>query len=180
MLDLCAAPGGKTLTLAMQMADHGEVVACDVSAERLARVTANVVRLGLRCVRTCVVSQTAAENLGTFDRAIADVPCTNTGVIALRPEARLGRLDAKLAGLIPLQRAILVRAASQVRPGGGLVYSTCSLEPEENEQQVAWFLAAHPAWRLDGQVTTLPGWGPRLADWRDGGYAARLLRRGAD
>lgn len=201
VLDLCAAPGGKSLVLALDMEDRGEVVACDTAPERLARVRANAERLGLTCVRTQLLdpSATGAEASaaagssvlaatsssessacgprwdGTFDAALVDVPCSNTGVIARRPEARLGLTARKLESLVTLQGQLLRQAAGFVRPGGRLVYSTCSIEPAENEQIVAGFLSENRGWRLDVQETTLPTWGPRPAGWRDGGYFARLM-----
>jgi len=178
VLDLCAAPGGKSMALALQMQDRGEIVACDVSPQRLERVQENTRRLGLSCIRTHVLPAAIPRErpaLGTFDAALVDVPCTNTGVIARRPEARLSFSAHKLRALLAPQRDLLRLAATHVRPGGRLVYSTCSLEPEENERQVEQFLAEHPDWSLDHQETTLPRWGPRLADWHDGGFAARLV-----
>ena len=175
VLDLCAAPGGKSIVLAQQMQDRGEVLACDVSEARLARVRENVDRLGLKCVRIGPPPSAAAD---PFDGALVDVPCSNTAVIARRPEARLGFTEKKLRSLVTVQRDLIAVAARYVRPGGRLVYSTCSLEPEENEQVVAWFLAQQPNWRVDTQQTTLPAWGPRPADWHDGGFAARLVHAG--
>jgi len=180
VLDLCAAPGGKSVVLAQEMGDRGEVLACDASPDRLLRVRDNIRRLRLTCVRTHLIQTSDASDADlrrTFDAAIVDVPCTNTGVIARRPEARLGLTTRKLASLVALQRALLGRAAACVRPGGRLVYSTCSLEPEENEQLVAAFLSENPAWELLLTRCTLPAWGPRLSDWRDGGFAALLVRR---
>ena len=179
VLDLCAAPGGKSVALALAMDDRGVVVACDTVPERLKRVSENVARLGLSCVRTRVTTPAGVEPLAEgepFDAAFVDVPCANTGVIARRPEARLGLTAQKLDSLVKVQQVLLRKAAHAVRPGGRVVYSTCSLEPPENEQVVAAFLAANPTWRLDATETTLPAWGPRPADWRDGGYFARLLR----
>ena len=176
VLDLCAAPGGKSVALAIDMQDQGEVVACDSSPDRLARVQENVERLGLTCVRTCPPPTDSSSDLGHFDAALADVPCSNTGVIARRPEARLGLTPEKLQSLLPVQQELLRTAARHVKPGGRLVYSTCSLEAEENERQVEAFLAEHADWSFDCQQTTLPAWGARLTDWRDGGYAARLIR----
>ncbi len=180
LLDFCAAPGGKSIVLAQQVGDRGEVLACDISRERLRRITANARRLGLTRIRTHLMqipdvsdSDPACE----FDGALVDVPCSNTGVIARRPEARLGLTAAKLESLVGLQAALLRRAAAGVRPGGRLVYSTCSIEPEENEQIVEQFLAQYAEWKqLDARLT-LPAWGPRLSDWRDGGFAALLTRR---
>jgi 16S rRNA (cytosine967-C5)-methyltransferase len=175
ILDLCAAPGGKSLALALDMQDRGEVVACDTAPERLARVQENVERLKLSCVSTRLLGPNDLQN-DSFDAALVDVPCSNTGVIARRPEARLGLTPQKLHSLVSVQQQLLRQAAQCVRPAGRLVYSTCSLEPAENEQIVAEFLAETAAWRLDEQQTTLPAWGPHWSDWRDGGYFARLLR----
>lgn len=177
VLDLCAAPGGKSIALALALRDRGRVVACDAAPPRLARVDANVARLRLTCVRTRAIAADAPELVAEgprYDAVLVDAPCTNTGVIARRPEARLGLTPRKLASLVALQQRLLRQAARLVRPGGRLVYSTCSIEPAENEEVVAAFLADHPGWRLDAEETTLPAWGPRWADWRDGGYYARL------
>ena len=179
VLDLCAAPGGKSVVLALDLRDRGEIVACDRVSGRLALVEENLARLGLKCVRTQLLPDEATDvldSLPRFDAALVDVPCSNTGVIARRPEARLGLTPRKLRALVETQRQLLRQAAACLRPGGRLVYSTCSLEPEENEQVVAEFLAENPRWRLDLQETTLPAWGPRLSDWHDGGYFARLVQ----
>jgi 16S rRNA (cytosine967-C5)-methyltransferase len=177
ILDLCAAPGGKSLALALDMEDRGEVLACDAAPERLALVRENVERLKLTCLHLCpLVEGQPGLDRESFDAALVDVPCSNTGVIARRPEARLGLTAVKLQSLIHLQRQLLRQAAEYVRPGGRLVYSTCSLEPEENEELVADFLRDNPAWRLDHTHSTLPAWGPCLSGWRDGGYFACLVR----
>jgi 16S rRNA (cytosine967-C5)-methyltransferase len=180
VLDFCAAPGGKSIVLAQQMGDRGEVVACDASPERIVRVRENARRLRLTSIRTHLIQTSDASESDlrrTFDAVLVDAPCSNTGTIARRPEARLGLTAEKLESLVKLQRALLRRAAASVRPGGRLVYSTCSIEPEENEQIVDAFLSENPDWELDRSETNLPNWGPRLSDWRDGGYAARLLRK---
>lgn len=195
ILDLCAAPGGKSIVLAQQMSDCGEILACDASPERVERIAENVRRMSLKCIRPHLIQ--AEKHVGggaatgsnaavfpdaklncEFDAAIVDVPCSNTGVIARRPEARLGFTKEKLESLVALQAALLRRAAEAVRRGGRLVYSTCSIEPEENEQIVAAFLAERPEWHLLLERTTLPEWGPKLREWRDGGYAALLVKVG--
>jgi 16S rRNA (cytosine967-C5)-methyltransferase len=179
ILDLCAAPGGKSIALALALEDRGEVVACDSGAERLLRVQENVARLGLTCVRTSVLKHhepPPGPHGGGYDAVLVDAPCSNTGVIARRPEARLGLTPEKVASLVSLQGELLRTAARFVRPGGRLVYSTCSIEPVENEQLVAAFLASESQWHLDTAELTLPAWGPRWSDYRDGGYFARLIR----
>ncbi len=182
ILDLCAAPGGKSIVMALQMGGEGLVLACDSDAERLQLVADNAQRLGLPSIRTHLLvgdRDDLSPDTQHFDAALVDVPCSNTGVIARRPEARLSFAPRKLAALVELQRKLLARAADRVRPGGRLVHSTCSLEPEENEGLVADFLAKNPDWQLARERTTLPAWGPSHADWRDGGYFALLTRRKA-
>lgn len=178
VLDVCAAPGGKTVALALDLEDRGEIFAADVDAGRLAQVSENVRRLRLQTVHIALMPRDPAvvQALGVFDAVLVDVPCTNTGVLARRPEARLGNLQGRLAKLVPLQEALFALAARQVRPGGRLVYSTCSLEPEENEQQVARFLERRPEWRMEEEQVSLPSWGEKLSAWRDGAFAARLVR----
>lgn len=207
VLDLCAAPGGKSITLALAMEDRGEVVACDVDRRRMRHIHENLERLGLTCIRTLRLVDPAARQsaarleggrgvagvplgplvggatgdegigAGSFDAAIVDAPCSNTGVLARRPEARHAFSPRRLASLTQLQAHLLRSAADAVRSGGRLVYCTCSIQPEENERVVAAFLHERPEWQLDAEVVTLPQAGPRLSDWRDGGYAVRLLRR---
>jgi 16S rRNA (cytosine967-C5)-methyltransferase len=177
VLDLCAAPGGKSAVLAIEMDNRGEVVACDSSPERLTLVEDNRSRLGLTCIKPYPAPTGEHDDLGEFDAALVDVPCSNTGVVARRPEARLGFSREKLDSLVKAQRELITTAANHVHPGGRLVYSTCSIEPEENQDLIAWFVTHHPEWLLDQEQSTLPAWGPRLADWRDGGYAARLTRK---
>ncbi len=179
VLDLCAAPGGKSIALALAMRDEGAVVACDTNAQRLTRVLANVSRLELTCVQTRLLDETSDDPLADeppFDAALVDVPCSNTGVIARRPEARLGLTTRKLTSLTEIQARLLRLAAAHVRPGGRLVYSTCSIEPDENEAIARAFLDAAAGWKLEFERTALPSSGPHLRDWRDGGYVARLVR----
>lgn len=181
VLDLCAAPGGKTLALAVAMRDRGRIVACDVESQRLGQVDANVARLGLAAVLTRRINDETpllAPTDTPFDAALVDVPCSNSGVVARRPEARLGLTTKKLQSLAELQRRLLMRAVAVVRSGGRVVYSTCSIEPAENEERVQTFLKEHPAWQLEREQTTLPDWGPNWSDWCDGGYFA-VLRHAA-
>ena len=143
--DLCAAPGGKALELARTA---GLVLAGDVSPTRLARVRQNVVRLDAPNI-VPFVGDALHPPLRNVDAVLVDVPCTGTGTFRRHPDARWRLKASDFAVLPALQRAILRSAASIVRPGGLLIYSTCSLELEENDEQVASFLADHPEWTLD-------------------------------
>jgi 16S rRNA (cytosine967-C5)-methyltransferase len=174
-LDLCAAPGGKTAVLA---ATGASVVACDVSDEKLARLGETLDRLGVseRVETQVVAADGALELTGDFDGVLVDAPCSNTGVLARRPDARW-RLGPKTRRtLAALQRELLERAARCVRSGGVLVYSTCSLEADENEQRVRSFLEQHEGWELEAKHEGFPR--PQSPEGPvDGGFAARLLRR---
>lgn len=179
--DLCAAPGGKALELAR---DARVVFAADASRNRLARVRENVVRLDAGNV-VPFVGDALHPALANMDVVLVDVPCTGTGTFRRHPDARWRLKASDLAVLPSLQRAILRSAATVVRPGGLLVYSTCSLELEENDEQVAGFLAAHPGWTVepppDGVVpaSTLDAGLLRVLPQRhgtDGAFAARLRR----
>lgn len=177
LLDLCAAPGGKTAVL---RASGARVVACDASAARLERVTSTLARLQLADGIELHATE-FGEALGarTFDGVLVDAPCSNTGVLAQRPEARWRFGPASRAELALVQTRLIDRAAELVRPGGRLVWSTCSLEPEENRRVVDAFLARQPQWSLAEDHESLPdvettqerGGGPI-----DGGYFARLVR----
>ena len=171
VLDFCAAPGGKTGHIAERMAGTGSVLACDVSEHRLSRVNSNVERLELTNVETRLIERDGSRDpAGPFDAALVDAPCSNTGVLAKRPEARWRVKPTDMEELPELQLQLVNRAAKTVRPGGRLVYSTCSIEPEENEAVVARFLRETGGWRLVEDELTLP------ATDRDGGYRALLFR----
>ncbi len=152
VVDFCAGAGGKTLAIAAQMANKGHVVACDVSAGRLKRAAERFRRAGLHNIETrLLASETdrwVKRHKNGFDRVLVDAPCSGTGTWRRNPDARWRSLGLGLDNLLPLQARILASAARLVKPGGRLVYATCSLLPEENEAQVDAFLAAHPAFRL--------------------------------
>jgi len=169
ILDLCAAPGGKTAVLAASGAD---VVALDKSPGRLARLRETIERLGV-AERVDVIAADGAQGLaGTFDAVLVDAPCSNTGVLAQRPEARWRFGPAAQRELALVQTRLVDEAAERVRPGGRLVWSTCTLEPEENRQRVRAFLERHPGWTSEHEIEALPAAGGPI----DGGYAARLTR----
>lgn len=172
-LDLCAAPGGKTAVLAARGA---QVVACDRDAERVERVARTLERLGLgeRAV-LCVAGEGACAEEARFDGLLVDVPCSNTGVLAQRPEARWRFGPRSQRELALVQEELLARGARALRPGGRLVLSTCSIEPDENQRRVRAFLEAHPGWTLEAELEALPA--PLEARGPvDGGYAALLQR----
>jgi 16S rRNA (cytosine967-C5)-methyltransferase len=146
VLDACAAPGGKTLILA-ERNPQARIVACESSAPRLAQLRQRLALLGDR-VECRHVDATAPAEEAAFDLALADVPCSGTGTLGRNPEIRHRLRLGDLARQAERQREILSAALRAVRPGGRVVYSTCSLEPEENEQVVAAVLAATPSARL--------------------------------
>ena len=151
VLDLCAAPGGKTTALAADMADAGVLVACDVRPQRLHLLRRAIARAG--ATRTHVVRVGPDDPLPfgqRFDRVLVDAPCSGLGTLRRDPDIRWRRSASDLPGYAEAQQALLARAAATVRAGGRLVYATCSGEPEENEQVVEWFLATHTGFsRLD-------------------------------
>ncbi|MDB4917068.1 MAG: hypothetical protein JWM95_4712, partial [Gemmatimonadetes bacterium] len=179
--DLCAAPGGKALELARVA---GTVYASDLSGVRMSRVRENVRRLEATNVIPLIGDATAPALRG-MDAVLIDVPCTGTGTFRRHPDARWRLRASDLAVLPALQRSIFRAAADVVRPGGLLIYSTCSLELEENDEQVARFLAEHPGWVVEpppsgvvpdrvldsGLLRVLP-----QRDGTDGAFAARLRR----
>ena len=145
VLDVCAAPGGKSFSAALAMEDRGEVVACDLHENKLKRVREGAERLGLTCVTALAADGRTfrPEWEAAFDAVLADVPCSGLGIIRKKPDVRYKKPD-ELFALPVLQRAILDNAARYVRPGGTLVYSTCTILPEENEGVTDSFLAEHP------------------------------------
>lgn len=172
VLDLCAAPGGKTTHLAELMNNQGQVIACDVDDRRLQTVADLSRRLGVTIVepRRLRPQRNDEPPAGPFDAILVDVPCSNTGVLGRRPEVRWRLRPEDFRKLVPLQTRLLLQAGERIRPGGTIVYSTCSIEPEENRQVVQAVLQALPELRLEADEEQMPG---RPAD---GGYWARFRR----
>ncbi|MCZ6602088.1 MAG: methyltransferase domain-containing protein [Planctomycetota bacterium] len=170
-LDLCASPGGKTTHLAELMENQGEILAWDISEGKLERIEENCRRLGSSIVSTARIDpqEETLPSPGTFDRVLLDVPCSNSGVFRRRPEARLRLGPDSLKKLRDQQAALLEKALPLLAPGGTLVYSTCSLEPEENREVLAEFLERHAEIILREDRFVLP-----RPDGPDGGYMARL------
>lgn len=170
VLDLCAAPGGKLTYLAQRMNNQGKLTACDISAERRQLIEGNCRRLGVAGVRLC--SPAELEPLQVFDRVLLDVPCSNTGVMRRRVDLRWRVSPEEVQRLSGTQEALLNRGAGFVKSNGSLVYSTCSLETEENERVVETFLKANPQFELRRERRLNP-----VTDCVDGAYVARLERR---
>ena len=172
-LDFCAAPGGKTAQVAWRLNGTGRLVAQEVNHKRLARLKENLARLRLDSVE---VAQSVAGIGGrtVFDRVLVDAPCSNTGVLRRRPDARWRWSVDHLKQLVGLQAQILDAAAAYVAPGGRLVYSTCSNEPEENGEQVAAFLARHEDFIEVERRESVP-----FETGHDGAFACAMERRRA-
>ena len=173
VLDVCACPGSKSFGIALEMENRGEVLAGDLHASKLLLVADGARRLGIGILST--LERDARSPLpaweGTADRVLCDVPCSGFGVIGKKPELRY-KDPALSAGLPDIQQAILHRSATLLRPGGRLVYSTCTVLPAENGQTVSCFLSDHPDFRLLRERTLYPD-----TDATDGFYFAVLGRR---
>ena len=169
VLDLCAAPGGKLTYLAQLMRDEGRLIAHDIAPARLKWVEENCARLGVTCVET--ISALDPRTLPLFDRILADVPCSNTGAMRRRIDLRWRIRPEELGRLRATQLDLLRQAAPLLKPGGTLVYSTCSLEPEENREVVSEFLAEHSDQKLEHDRELLP-----FVDGVDGAYVATAVK----
>ncbi len=166
ILDLCAAPGGKTTYIAQLIQNDGRIVAEDIEPARLKMVQENAARLGAKCV----VAKGSAGAM--FDRVLVDAPCSNTGVMRRRVELRWRIEPEEIKRLGQTQIKLLNAAAERVRVGGLLLYSTCSLERDENQAVVGKFLAENNAFSLDHERQLTP-----MNDGVDGAYCARMIRR---
>ncbi|MBI1312936.1 hypothetical protein GC176_16725 [bacterium] len=172
VLDLCAAPGTKTTHLAELMNNEGHIVASDVDGRRLRRVEENARRLQLDIIKPLRIPPDLSEfPTGPFDAILIDAPCSNTGVIGKRPEVRSRIGTPDILELSGLQLKLLTESAKRLAPNGRIVYSTCSIEPEENSAVVNSFLAGHPDFQLKEVLEFIPG------QPSDGGYQALLVRK---
>jgi len=157
VLDLCAAPGGKTMQLAAQGAD---VTAIDISEKRMERAGENLARVGLSA--KCVVSDAFAFDQGGFDAVLLDAPCSATGTIRRHPDLPYAKDGSEFGALIDLQEAMIDHALTLLKPGGRLVFCTCSLLPDEGEVQAEEALARHPGLTIDAEALRRDGINP---DW---------------
>jgi 16S rRNA (cytosine967-C5)-methyltransferase len=186
VVDLCAGAGGKTLALAAAMRSTGQVYACDVSAPRLLRMRRRLERCGAANVQPMAIAHERDARLERLharaDAVLVDAPCTGTGTLRRNPDLKWRTEPADLERLVAAQRAILAAAVPLVRPGGSLVYGTCSLLARENDEQVAWFEAQHPDWLRRPAGDVLLGQGARLDPQATADGLLRLLpdRDGCD
>jgi len=171
VLDLCAAPGGKTTFIAQLMEDQGRVVAVDVSEDRLKLIRENCGRLGVTGVDPVAISNFKLQT-SNFDRILVDAPCSNTGVMRRRVDLRWRIAADEIGRLRAAQLDLLKTAASALKPGGVLVYSTCSLEPEENGDVIREFLQSHGEFGLESERSLFPP-----VDGVDGAYVACLVKK---
>ncbi len=175
ILDLCAAPGGKTTCIAQWMQNRGRITAQDNVPERLDLIRENCRRLGVTIAEASVAPMGIIPNPSKkFDRILVDAPCSNTGVMRRRVDLRWRIQAGEIERLKATQLELLHQAAPRLKPGGTLVYSTCSLEPEENGEVVKQFLAATPHFRLLSERELIP-----FVDGVDGAYVAGLTNAAA-
>ena len=191
VVDLCAAPGGKTTHLAHLMGNAGKIIAVDVSSEKAALLEKNCRRVGARNVDTRVLDATKSD-LGFINRADAvliDAPCSGFGTLRRHPDIRWNKTLEQLHSLSEMQYSLLKNAAKHIKPGGILVYSTCSIEPIENEKVIQRFLTDFPMYTIENAKDFLPDVPPSVITPQgfvqtfphehgvDGAFAARLRRK---
>jgi 16S rRNA (cytosine967-C5)-methyltransferase len=187
VIDACAAPGGKTTHIVELMADQGVIWACDRTPARLNKLQDNAQRLGLHSIRICTGdSRNLPQFIGQGDRVLLDAPCSGLGTLHRHADARWHQTPETVHELRVLQQELLEYTCQWVKPGGILVYATCTLHPSENEEQIQTFLQSHPDWQLQApspdaaaaRFATPPGWvkvWPHQHD-SDGFFMARLQR----
>jgi 16S rRNA (cytosine967-C5)-methyltransferase len=173
VLDLCSAPGGKTSHLAELMNNQGSIVACDIDENRLRTVSTLCHRLGVKIVETVLVNKFDPQPpVGPFDAALVDVPCSNTGVLGRRPEVRWRLHPSEFEELIRLQTRLLFTALDRVKPNGIVVYSTCSVEKDENQGVVNAVRRGIRGLIVEAEHHAIPG------QPADGGYWCRIRKPG--
>jgi 16S rRNA (cytosine967-C5)-methyltransferase len=189
VLDLCSAPGGKTTQIAALMGGAGEIVAVERDPKRAAELRETCARLGAAGARIEVRDAAEPVSEGAFDRVLVDPPCSGLGTLQSRPDLRWRATEERIAELVELQARIVARAAEALRPGGVLVYSTCTISAAENEEQIEALLSA----RRDLELDDLGDEHPELSsegaprclqllpdrDLTDGFFIARLRRAAA-
>ena len=158
ILDICAAPGGKSFTMAERMKNEGALVSRDLYVQKTMRIAEGAERLGISIIQAQPWDATLEDRacIGRFDKVLADVPCSGLGLLRKKPDIRLKKDGSEIDSLWKIQRNILIQAAQYVKDGGVLVYSTCTLSRKENEKNVMWFLQNHKEFQLENLRTYLP------------------------
>ena len=174
VLDLCAAPGGKTTHLAALMRDSGEIVAVEQHPGRAAALQRTCARMRTSCVRVEVGDAAIPRTDGHFDRILVDAPCSGLGTLQSRPDLRWRRRPEAIAELAALQARILAAAAPALAPDGALVYSVCTISRAEGDDVIEAFLREHGDFSLEERVQLRPD-----RDGTDGFFIARLRRASA-
>ena len=165
IIDACAAPGGKSLHIAELMGNEGTVWSCDRTASRTRKIQQNIDRLGATIVRPIMGdSRNQPTFVGQGDRVLLDVPCSGLGTLNRHADARWRQTPDSVDSLASLQQSILTHASSWVKPGGVLVYATCTLHPKENEAQIKTFLSQHSDWEIEAPPSSF-GIQPTEAGW---------------
>lgn len=174
VLDVCAAPGGKSIHMAELLHGTGMVEARDLTEYKVSLIQENIERCGLAniCARQADARVLEEERIGTADIVIADLPCSGLGVMGKKPDIKYKMTEAKCQELSALQREILHTVQYYVKSGGVLMYSTCTINVQENEENVQWFLQEHSEFKLERQQQILPEKGRN-----DGFFLAKLIRR---
>ncbi len=186
VLDLCAAPGGKSTQIQENRGDRGRLIAVDPDPKRGARITENVERMGLTGIEVVIADGRELTLPEPVDRVLVDAPCSGLGVLGRRADARWRKTESSLRAMIPLETSLLESGARAVKPGGVLVYSVCSFEPEEGVNLMRNFLREHPEFEPEDVATILPK--ETVTDGflllyphvhgTDGAFGARLRRIG--
>lgn len=158
ILDVCAGPGGKSTHLAQLMENKGLIVACDVHEHRLRLIEDNARRLGVTIIKTVLADATkmAADHEAKYDLILVDAPCSGLGVLRRRADSRWRKQEGDIHALAGLQKQIIENAISLLKVGGRLVYSTCTIEPEENEENIARIIREHPELRAVNLISYMP------------------------
>ena len=195
VMDACGAPGGKSLHIAALMNNKGTVWSCDRTPSRTQKIQKNIDRISTPNAPSIVRPLTCdSRNQPTFegkaDRVLLDVPCSGLGTLNRHADARWRQTPESVAGLVTLQKELLSHVSTWVKPGGVMVYSTCTLHPDENEAQIQWFLNEHADWRIEpppadfgseaGLSATEEGW---IKVWphqqkMDGFFMVKLIKEG--
>lgn len=185
IMDACGAPGGKSLHMAELMGDDGVIWSCDRTAARTQKIQQNIDRLGASIVRPLMCdSRHQPTFIGQADRVLLDVPCSGLGTLNRHADARWRQTPESVNGLVTLQRELLSHVSTWVKPGGVMVYATCTLHPDENEAQIEWFLNQHEGWQIEPPnspmqaLATEKGW---IKVWShqqhmDGFFMVKLVR----